>query len=100
MADERSCHIASLGTTSNLYEAVNVYFNSFLILSVDRYELLTLLLGKDPFTEFIGGLVDHGVIPNAGQKSLSLLEIEPWLFSLYPIYYINLREREREKSVQ
>jgi len=42
--------------------------------------------------------VDHGVIPNAGQKYLSLLEIKSWLFSLYPIYYINLRQREREKN--
>jgi len=38
-----------------MYEAVNIYFNSFLILALDRYEFLTLLLGKDPFTEFIGG---------------------------------------------
>jgi hypothetical protein len=52
---KRSCHNASLGTTSNMYEAVNIYFNSFLILALDRYELLTLLLGKDPITEFTGG---------------------------------------------
>ena len=52
---KRSCHNASLGTTSNMYEAVNIYFNSFLILSLDIYVLLTLLVGKDPFTEFTGG---------------------------------------------
>jgi len=74
---KRSCHNASLGTTSNMYGAVNIYFNSFLIVALDRYGLLTLLLGKDLFTEFFDGLVDHGVIQNAGQKSLSLLEIEP-----------------------
>ena len=38
-----------------MYEAMNIYFNSFLILVLDIYVLLTLLLGKDPFTEFIGG---------------------------------------------
>lgn len=81
-----------------MYGAVNIYFNSFLIVALDRYGLLTLLLGKDLFTEFFDGLVDHGVIQNAGQKSLSLLEIEPWLFSLYPIYYINLRQRERKEK--
>jgi hypothetical protein len=52
---KRSCHSASLGTPSNMYEAVNIYFNSFLILALDRHELLTLLLGKDLFTEFFDG---------------------------------------------
>jgi hypothetical protein len=38
-----------------MYEAVEVYFNSFLILALDGYGLLNLLLGKAYITEFIGG---------------------------------------------